>query len=128
MFLILTFFLRGFTNITMALPQGLFYETLGKKIRKARDERNLSQDAMARAVGLSRTSITNIEKGRQPVQVHILMKIAETLNMSLNALLTEDQTQSDKNKKPNLKKYKEPIREWVADIIGAESAKSFDKQ
>lgn len=106
----------------MALPQGVFYETLGKRIRQARDERNISQGEMARAVGLSRTSITNIEKGRQPIQVHILMKIAETLNVNLNAILADEQLRSDKEKKTNLRKYKQPVREWVADIIGAEPA------
>lgn len=108
--------------MSMALPQGVFYETLGKRIRQARDERNISQGEMARAVGLSRTSITNIEKGRQPIQVHVLMKIAETLSVNLNALLADKQFRNDKEKKTNLRKYKQPVREWVADIIGTEPA------
>lgn len=105
----------------MALPQGMFYEALGKKIRQTRDERNISQAEMARAIGLSRTSITNIEKGRQPVQVHILVKIAETLNVNFSTLLIAEKPQNDKDKKTNLKKYERPVREWVADIIGSES-------
>ena len=102
----------------MALPQGLFYEALGEKIRQTRDKRNISQGTMAQAVGLSRTSITNIEKGRQPIQVHVLVKIAETLNVNLNAFLATEQSQDQKDKKTNLKKFDRPVREWVADIIG----------
>lgn len=102
----------------MALPQGLFYEALGKKIRQARIERNISQGTMARAVGLSRTSITNIEKGRQPVQVHILVKIAETLNMNLSGFLATEHPRIDKDKNKNLKKFERPVREWIANIIG----------
>lgn len=105
----------------MALPQGAFYETLGKRIRQARDERDISQVEMARAIGLSRTSITNIEKGRQPIQVHVLVKIAETLGVTLSALLATTRPQGDKYKKMNLKKYEAPVQEWVTDIIGSES-------
>ena len=113
----------------MALPQGAFYEALGKKIRQARDERDISQVEMARAVGLSRTSITNIEKGRQPVHVHVLFKIAETLGVGLGALLAVNHPQSDKDKKTNLKKYEQPVRKWVADIMGNESiAKAISKK
>lgn len=104
----------------MALPQGVFYETLGKRIRQARDERNISQGEMARAVGLSRTSITNIEKGRQPIQVHILIKIAETLNVNLSVLLATERPRWGKDKKADLKKRRPVVREWMADIIGTE--------
>ncbi len=113
----------------MALPQGIFYEALGKKIRQARDERNISQGAMARVVGLSRTSITNIEKGRQPVQVHVLVKIAETLSVNLTTLLVIERPQSGKDEKSNLKKYERAVREWATDIIEAEStSKTLDKK
>lgn len=105
----------------MALPQGMFYEALGKKIRQARDERNISQAEMARTIGLSRTSITNIEKGRQPIQVHVLVKIAETLGVNLATFLVVERSRSGKDKKSNLKKYDRAVREWATDIIGAES-------
>jgi transcriptional regulator with XRE-family HTH domain len=39
------------------------------------------------ALGLSRTSITNIERGRQPIQLHTLYKIAEVLGVEPTALL-----------------------------------------
>ena len=39
------------------------------------------------ALHLSRTSVTNIERGRQPVQLHTLYKIAEILATEPTALL-----------------------------------------
>lgn len=121
MFLLLTFNKHGHIDINMAKPQGMFYEALGTKIRQARIERNFSQGEMARVVGLSRTSITNIERGRQPVQAHVLVQIAETLNVNLSTLLTIERSQSDKDTKEDLKKFEPSIREWVEGIIGMES-------
>jgi transcriptional regulator with XRE-family HTH domain len=39
----------------------------------------MSQEAFAKAVGLSRTSITNIERGRQPISLHTLYFMADIL-------------------------------------------------
>lgn len=39
------------------------------------------------ALGLSRTSVTNIERGRQPVQLHTLYRIAATLGVEPTLLL-----------------------------------------
>ena len=56
-----------------------FDRALGKGIRQARDRIGMKQDQLAQAVGLSRTSITNIERGRQGVQAFILARIADVL-------------------------------------------------
>jgi transcriptional regulator with XRE-family HTH domain len=47
----------------------------------------MSQDAFAKAVGLSRTSITNIERGRQPVSLHTLYSMADILGVEPADLL-----------------------------------------
>jgi transcriptional regulator with XRE-family HTH domain len=47
----------------------------------------MSQDAFAKAVGLSRTSITNIERGRQPVSLHTLYSMADILGVEAVDLL-----------------------------------------
>lgn len=58
-----------------------FYLEVGKRIRKARERRRpkLTQDGLARLVGLTRTSITNVEKGRQKCLLHTLAEIARVL-------------------------------------------------
>jgi transcriptional regulator with XRE-family HTH domain len=47
----------------------------------------MSQEAFAKAVGLSRTSITNIERGRQPISLHTLYFMADILGVEASDLL-----------------------------------------
>jgi transcriptional regulator with XRE-family HTH domain len=42
---------------------------------------------LARRIGVKRTSITNIEGGRQPLQLHTLLAIAEALRVPAEQLL-----------------------------------------
>jgi Zn-dependent peptidase ImmA (M78 family)/transcriptional regulator with XRE-family HTH domain len=58
------------------------YLQIGEVIRSKRELSGLTQDELAARVGLTRTSITNIEKGRQRTQVHTLYAIAEVLRAS----------------------------------------------
>ena len=63
----------------MASDQGWFYKELGRRIYASRRAKGVSQEQIGLAAGLSRTSITNIEKGRQPVDVQALCRIARAL-------------------------------------------------
>jgi transcriptional regulator with XRE-family HTH domain len=65
------------------------YRELGRRIRQAR-ERNgerLSQDALAKRLGISRASVVNIEAGRQRAPLHLLWQIAELLGTDLTQLI-----------------------------------------
>lgn len=60
--------------------------------RNIRDRRlflDVSQDELARAVGLSRTSVSNIENGRQGMFVCDLLPFAEALLVGPAWLVTE---------------------------------------
>jgi transcriptional regulator with XRE-family HTH domain len=59
----------------------------GKLLAGRRTEAGMSQEAFAKAVGLSRTSITNIEQGRQPVSLHTLYSMADILGVETSDLL-----------------------------------------
>lgn len=63
-----------------AAQQAEFYRQLGANIRQCRERRQFSQEALARMVGLTRTSLTNIESGRQHPPLHTLYEIVEQLN------------------------------------------------
>ena len=65
--------------------QHAFYKSLGARIREIRGV--LSQDQLAKAVKLTRTSIVNIEAGRQKLLLHNLFKIAEALGVRPTELL-----------------------------------------
>jgi transcriptional regulator with XRE-family HTH domain len=63
-----------------------YYVALGRQIARARQAK-MTQDTLAQKVSLTRTSIINIEKGRQQVLVHALADIASALGVSITALL-----------------------------------------
>jgi transcriptional regulator with XRE-family HTH domain len=63
-----------------------FYKQVGLTIRSRRGK-NLSQEALASAVGLTRTSISNIESGRQKMLLHTLVDIADALKVDASHLL-----------------------------------------
>jgi transcriptional regulator with XRE-family HTH domain len=60
---------------------------MGKLICIERERAKLTQDELAQRVGLTRTSISNIEGGRQKIQVHTLYAIAEALHAPVDTLL-----------------------------------------
>ncbi len=76
---------------------GEFYELLGEAIRKRRNTIGMTQEALAEHAGLVRTSITNIERGRQTVLVHQLVGIAKALNTPPAALIPEGSKQDAGN-------------------------------
>lgn len=64
-----------------------FNSELGRKIRAAREIRKMTQEQLGSAVKLSRTSITNIELGRQRLLVDQLAGIASMLETPLEELI-----------------------------------------
>jgi transcriptional regulator with XRE-family HTH domain len=69
----------------------LFYRQFGQLLAQVRRKKGKSQEFLADELGLSRTSITNIEKGRQPIQLHSLYRIARLLGVELKELLPSPQ-------------------------------------
>lgn len=63
------------------------YLELGVRVRRRREARHLTQDELASAVGVSRSSIANIERGRQHAPVHLLFQLAEELKVDVGELL-----------------------------------------
>lgn len=67
------------------------YQQVGTRLRAIRQERNITQEALAHLVGMKRTSLTNIEKGRQKLLLHTIIDLAEALGVSQIELLPPDQ-------------------------------------
>ncbi len=63
--------------------EDLFYEILGIRIQIFRESKKWNQGVLAKKVGLSRTSIANIESGRQRVLAHQLRDFAQALNTTV---------------------------------------------
>ena len=64
-----------------------FYQQFGKKLRQTRREAGLSQADLAIALGLTRTSISNIENGRQGVPLCTFGKMVQVLKVQPGTLL-----------------------------------------
>jgi transcriptional regulator with XRE-family HTH domain len=65
------------------------YRAVGRKIRETRERlgQKLSQEKLAKRLGMSRASIVNIEAGRQHAPLHLLWQIAEILQTDLTLLI-----------------------------------------
>lgn len=73
--------------MTSSLDKGSFYVELGKNIRAVREERKLTQEALASLLSITRTSVTNIEKGRQKMFLHTFWEITQILSVSPDVLM-----------------------------------------
>jgi len=96
-------------------PEG-FYKKIGENIKAKRRERGLSQEGLAKAVGLKRPSMSNIEKGRQNILLHTFYDIIETLDIDSNMLLP-DRQRADPMQMPDLTSYSKEVREFVEAAI-----------
>jgi transcriptional regulator with XRE-family HTH domain len=95
------------------------YREFGRLVRLHRKHLRLSQGELGKRVGLSRTSITNIEQGRQKIPLHQLFALSEALRASPEALLpglATSAVSADVEKK--LQKYfKGRETEWARRIV-----------
>ncbi len=101
----------------VAVLQGPFYRALGQRLRDARREARLSQIKLANTVGLSRSSIANIESGRQPIYIHALVSIAGQLGVSLKELIPPEYVADDQRIQHELSKLGLKQRNWVVQIL-----------
>jgi transcriptional regulator with XRE-family HTH domain len=67
------------------------YRLIGSRLRDQRVAQGLSQAQLAEKIGMLRTSITNIEAGRQRVPIHVLYHICEVLSISVYAVLPAEE-------------------------------------
>jgi transcriptional regulator with XRE-family HTH domain len=68
------------------------YTGLGRRLLRYRREAGLTQEEVATKLKLKRTSITNIEAGRQRILLHQLFSLATAVRVSPNQLLYDHDT------------------------------------
>lgn len=96
-----------------------FYEQFGLRVRSARLDMGLNQEALGHRVGLQRSSISNIEKGRQRIQLHMLLEFATALEVPPTALLPERITVVDP-----LRQVPAEARPFVQDVLKSARARA----
>jgi transcriptional regulator with XRE-family HTH domain len=67
-------------------------ERLGKRIAELRQKRNLSQTELASKIGVSQSTIAQIETGRNDPSVTTLRKIAAGLGLNVAVLFSSENT------------------------------------
>lgn len=60
------------------------------KLKSARAASDMSQDELAKAVGVSRQTINAVEKGDYNPSINLCVSICKTLNKTLDELFWED--------------------------------------
>ena len=94
---------------------GLYIE-IGSRIRLERNKKHISQAKLAELVGLKRTSIINIEKGRQRFLIHTLYGFAEALGIRPHELIPDSIPASSGDKIPDGLSGEE--EKWFKSIVG----------
>ena len=67
-----------------------FHAAIGKAVQEARRKRRLTQSALASAVGLTRASISNIERGAQSPLLVTFVLLARKLDVTPESMLPRD--------------------------------------
>lgn len=67
---------------------------MGERVRALREERAMTQAALARRAGTSQSNLARIENGERSPTLASLSKIADALKLSLSELLAEDAPRS----------------------------------
>lgn len=63
------------------------YRQLGERIRQQRMAVNMTQEELATSIGMLRTSIVNIEAGRQKPPLHVIYQICHQLGIEPNTVM-----------------------------------------
>lgn len=106
------------------------YLQFGKLIRSHRIRHNLTQSAIAERIGLKRTSVTNIEKGRQKILLHQLFQLADALKVNPEHLLPSVARQENarmiEDKLPE--GLREPEKDWVHRVVGSTAQRGVNDE
>lgn len=81
-----------------------FYIYVGEKVRFHRKKARMDQETLSRHVNLSRTTIINIEKGRQRLSLEHAWLIAKVFGISFDDILPPVETKSVEEWKNEIQK------------------------
>jgi transcriptional regulator with XRE-family HTH domain len=83
--------------------QQQLYTEFGDRVRRRRTELGVLQSEVARRMGLSRASISNLEAGRQHPQLHQVYEIAGILQVEVGALLPQPTSDPDQSRHDDIR-------------------------
>lgn len=97
-------------------------QILGRRVREKRQERGFTQEGLANPTSLTRTSITNIERGHQLVSLVALYEISSALGTEVGALIPShgevEREHAMMQKLPSTAADKADIANWIDSVTG----------
>lgn len=72
-------------------------QSIGKKIKDKRQQKNISQEKLAELVDVTPSYISNIESGNRIASLPTMLEIVKVLDLSLDYLLLENVTDDSDN-------------------------------
>jgi transcriptional regulator with XRE-family HTH domain len=95
-----------------------FYGAVGNQIAILRKSRGITQEQLAAKILMTRTSVINIEKGRQQVLVHTLFDISRALQVPVSKFLPGEESLESL-----LRNQPKKGREWIESALSAKRSK-----
>lgn len=106
------------------MQEEMFYARFGATVRYLRNRKGLTQATLAEALNLSRSSVANIEQGRQKVFVHQLPELVSALKISYPELLDPDSLEfGQESLKDTLKRVPKQHRDAVEAVLSTTTTK-----
>ncbi|WP_128802888.1 MULTISPECIES: helix-turn-helix transcriptional regulator [unclassified Streptomyces] len=103
-----------------------FYRAVGLRVREARTSARMTQAQLAEELGLTRSSVANVEAGRQRTPLHVFAMIAEALDVDPAKLLPQDLTAPEKPDLSNLDEHLADADESSRDFVQSALAPLMD--
>ena len=69
------------------INQDRLYSHIGEQLKMHREKIGITQSELAERVQLERTSITNIERGKQKLPIHVLFGVCRALGVNPSEVL-----------------------------------------
>lgn len=101
-----------------------FYIHVGEKLRFQRKKSRMDQETLSRHLNLSRTTVINIEKGRQRLSLQHAWLAAKILCIPIEILLpqpeikTVDEWETEVQKSGVTSKDKQGLLNWISKVKG----------
>lgn len=100
--------------------------TLGRRLREARENRRLTQEQAALAIGLSRTALVHIESGKRSLSTLELSGLSKLYQRSVTDFFAEDETSRSHEEDPLLIIHRLPTELINNPTIGREVARCVE--
>ena len=65
----------------------IFYKKLGERIKSLREKSSQPQEKLAKVIGISRVSLSQIENGERRITAEEIVKLANIFNINADILL-----------------------------------------